>query len=431
MKKKTKVWLTSLLILSFAIVNLFLVWLDEENIEQKSYIQKWEQTFEEDLFQERLAEGTLKATTENHVYFDEQLGSFQQFLVEKGETVEAGTPLYEYVVRDYQTSIEETETKIAKVEGELLALEDYLTSVEFIDVPEPEEEDQPPFVEAEVAKQQRIAEVESQIGQKEAQLQALEDQLSDLESRDQVVQVESPYEGTVTNTSQSLEEPVVTIKQQDLVIKGLVDEGIHQQIEPDMKARGELLNQEYAWQGTIQTVDSFPEKEEDDVSYYPYEIQVDNVNEDLNPGYHTTVSFITKEEENAVTAEIGWIQERIEVVEPAEEENNPTDESETEDQTTDQEDQVKYQKQRFVWAMTNQGETVVQPIELGMTMGDLVQVTDGLALGQWIADEDETHFREGSTFLTPINLDHLSLIQTKESSGNTIWNYMKMGMLAR
>ncbi|WP_154657299.1 efflux RND transporter periplasmic adaptor subunit [Pontibacillus marinus] len=433
MKKKTKLWLTSLLILSFAIVNLFLVWLDETNIQQKSYIQKWEQTFEEDLYNELLAEGTLRATTENHVYFDEKLGSFQRFLVKEGQSVESGTPIYEYAVRDYQKSIAETETEIAKIEGELLALEDYLMSVEFIDVPEPdpEEENQRPFAEAEVAKQQRIAKVESQIAQKEAQLTALEDRLSDLESRDQVVQVASPYEGTVTNLSQSLQEPVVTLKQSDLVIRGLVDEGVHQQITTDMKARGELLNQEYAWKGTVDTIGTYPEKEEDEVSYYPYEIQVEDLKEDLNPGYHTTVSFITNEAQNAITAEIGWIQERIEEVEPAKEKDNPTDESDTEDQTTDQVDPLPFKKQRFVWAMTDKGETVIQPIELGMTMGDLVQVTDGLALGQWVADEKESQFREGSLFLTPINLDHLSLLQTKESNGKTIWNYMKMGMLVR
>ena len=106
-------------------------------------------------------------------------------------------------------------------------------------------------------------------------------------------------------------------------------------------------------------------------------------------------------------------------------------ESESEDQQTDQEDALAFKKQRFVWIMTDKGKTVTQPIELGMTMDDLVQVTNGVPLGQWIADEQEDHFREGSTFLTPINLDHLSLLQTKESSGETIWNYLKMGMLAR
>lgn len=434
MKTKTKIWLTSLLILSFAIVNLFLVWLDETTVEQKSYIQKWEQAFEEDLYNELLAEGTLQSTTENHVYFDEKLGSFQQFLVEEGQPVQAGDPLYEFVVRDYQENISETETEIAKLEGEISALEDYLMSVEFIEVPEPEEEEQPPFAEAEVAKQQKVAEVEAEIAQKEAQLTALEDRLSDLESRDQVVQVASPYEGTVTNVSQSLEEPVVTMKQSELVIRGLIDEGIHQQVEMDMKARGELLNQEYAWQGTVQTIDSFPEKEKDDVSYYPYEIQVENLNQDLNSGYHTTVSFITEEAQNAVTAKVGWIQERIEKVEQTDEEENGKDGTDTEGETdtgAEENQNESLKRQRFVWIMNDQGETVTQPIELGMTMDDLVEVTDGLSLGQWIADEDENHFREGGTFLTPINLDHLSLIQTKESNGATLWNYMKMGLLVR
>lgn len=431
MKPKTRRWLIISAVALFVMVNLLLVWLDEEDIEQKSYIQQWEQAFEEDLFNEVLGEGKFKSSTQNHVYFDEDIGSFNKFLVEEGDEVEAGDPLYEYIVRDYQENITRLETEVSSLEGEVAALEDYLRRVERIVIPEPEEEDQPPFVDAQLAKEQRIAQVEAQLAQKEAQLLAAESQLSDLNNRDEIVQVGSPFAGTVTRAAESLEEPVITLEESELVVSGLVDEGVRNDIQEGMKVVGTVQTEDFTWEGTVSRLAEYPEKEVDQVSQYPVEVEVPELAEGIHAGYHTTISFITAEANNVVTTEIGWIQERLEELEPLTEEQNASDESETKDQRFEQEDPTPFKKQRFVWTMNKDGRTVTQPIELGLTMRDLVEVTEGLEVGQWIADENEERFREGSLFLTPVNWDHLAFESIRSFDKRTMWDFLKMGLLVR
>ncbi|KGP71752.1 efflux RND transporter periplasmic adaptor subunit [Pontibacillus yanchengensis] len=436
MKKKTKIRLTLFGSLLFVAVNIFLVWFDEKELTRLSYIEEWEQTFEEDLYNEIENEGTFQSSTVEYSYFDKQAGSFKQFLVEEGDQVDVGDDLYEYVVRDYQADKQQLESQEDKLEGEIDALEDYVDAVEDTDIPEPEE-DERPYVDAELSKAQREAQANMMLEKKEAQLDVIEDQLDTLSDNGQVIQVGSQYEGTITDISETLDNPAITIKQDELVVAGKVHEGERNEIQEGMKVRGNLLNQNQTWEGALESVASYSEYEKDDTSYYNYTIELNEQPEGALQGYHTTVSFITGEAQNSLTAEIGWIQERLEEVkpeEPAEEtdteaEDNSTDESETPDQPSEEEGPAAFERQRFLWVMTSDGTTLTRPIETGLVMGDLVQITDGVGLGQWVADENESQFFDGGTFLTPINRDHLTLdsIQAQENW----WSAMKMGVLVR
>ncbi|MFC0525395.1 efflux RND transporter periplasmic adaptor subunit [Pontibacillus salicampi] len=437
-RRKTKFWATVTLFVLFGAVNMFLVWFDEEQeyIEQLSYIEEWEQVFEEDLYNDIQAEGTFESSTEQYSYFDEQAGSFQRFLVQEGDQVSVGDPLYEYVVRDYQADKQRLESQEEQMEEEVDALQDYRDAVQSADIPTPEE-DERPFVDAELSQEEKVAKAELEMEQKEAQLEVVQDQLSALTNNGEVIEVGSQYEGTVTTINETLENPAITIKQDELVVKGTINEGDRHKLATGMKTEGFLLNEEEYWQGKLTRLSSFADQEDEKTSYYEFTVEVEDLPEETLGGYHSTVAFITEEAENATTVQIGWVQERMEELIPpeeqeeeaAEEDDNPTDESETPDQPTDQEDAVPLKKQRFVWTITDEGTTVTTPIETGLVMGDLVQVTNGLSTGVWLADENERQFREEAPFITPINRDHLSL--TSVQAHENWWYGMKTGLIAR
>src|SRR5699024_5167889 len=74
--------------------------------------------------------------------------------------------------------------------------------------------------QAELIKEQYITEKEKELAQKEAELNSVESQLSELTSTGETVTVESPFEGIVTDVSETLEDPLLTIQSDDLIIKG-------------------------------------------------------------------------------------------------------------------------------------------------------------------------------------------------------------------
>src|SRR5699024_8692560 len=85
----------------------------------------------------------------------------------------------------------------------------------------------------EVIKKQYITEKEKELAQKEAEQTSVETQLSELTATGQTVTVESPYDGVVTNISETLEDPLITVQSAELVVKGELKEQDHSKVEPE------------------------------------------------------------------------------------------------------------------------------------------------------------------------------------------------------
>ncbi|GGD10447.1 transporter [Pontibacillus salipaludis] len=432
------------------IANIILLFLSENEVERKSYISKWDTPFRANLENVIEEEGVFQPSTEEYVYFDDDLGSFQQFVVEEGDQVDVGEPLYEYVVRDYYEAVDQLENQIEGLEEEVEALEDYVNEIEDIEVPEPEfnvdEEEEPsPFAEAEVIKSQSEAEARKELALKEAQLTALEDQLDEVEDRGEVIEVVSLFSGTVKKIDHSLKNPTVTISRSDeLVIAGKIDERHRQNLQEGMLARGTIDKLEQSWEGQVQSADDFPVEgsSEDGNSDYSYVVELNESVDEALPGYHSSIYFTIEEVKNAVTVYQNWIHIPIdgfddyvadyepedEVLSEEEEEVQETDSSEKEEGI---EVEGPLVEGPYAWVMNGKGEVEKRSLNLGMDEYNLQEVKEGLAVEDWVADEPSKEFRDSTTFLTSLNLEYLDWRGITTLKKDVMWEYAKMGLLMR
>ncbi len=347
MKKKSYLGrVIGLCIIALITANALLIYFDNQGkVERKSYINQWSKTITYNLYNTFSAKGVFASDESNEVYFDDQVGAFQEFLVTEGDSVQEGDDLYTYEVVDYNQQHTELESKISQLEDERDALDSYISEMENIDIPEPSESSSstssfpsPPgssstnsssefsqfnssangipssssssatgnsavYAQAKVEKQKAIAEKELELSQKEAMISMVEDQLDQLEESGQTITVTSPFSGTVTNVSKDLNDPLLTMQSTNLLVKGELNEEKRAETEENMTARIDVPDLELHLTGSVSSLRSFPK----DVkvhrsSSYPFEVTLDKPNDQLLPGYHANLEIVTDEAKGAVAA---------------------------------------------------------------------------------------------------------------------------------
>ncbi|RDW18621.1 efflux RND transporter periplasmic adaptor subunit [Oceanobacillus chungangensis] len=383
-----------LLIVLFIGANFLLVYLDKEGkVERTAYINEWSESFDADLADKLYTPGVLASASEEQLYFDKNLGSFKDFLIGEGETVSAGTPLYTYEVHNYYESEADLLNEQDKLEEEAAAIELAITEMERYRIPisttrvpnsftlteeELEIEFPESTVDATLLKEQFIVEKEKELAQKNAELTSIENQLTELQTTGDTITVESPFEGRIKSIATTLEDPIITIESADLHAVGELTENERVRIEQGLPVEIMLNEKEAALTGIVETVSESPKKLKiEGESIYPFDITLDEAAEveGLLPGYHADLAIIIEEALGATTL----FQNVI---------------------FTDS-----------VWKMAEGGRLVKQPVETGIHMDDMVEITSGISTGEWIAEEPTRQFREDATFITPLKTSPI----TKES----------------
>src|SRR5699024_4119282 len=257
----------------------------EQKVAKTTHIKEWTKTTEQDMYESILTEGVLDFSTENYVYFDDQLGEFQSFLVEKGEEVRLGESLYTYQIHNYYETQSNLESEIEKINGEISAIEAAISKMESFqpssssghadsqiyedDTSNPEESFLISFIEAingaqdlgqaEVIKEQYITEKEKELELKNAELNSVESQLSELTQTGDTITVESPYEGIISDVSETLEDPLLTIQSDELVVKSELTEQEHLNVEPGLSVHIEMKESGQTKEGKVEKVSQIPE----------------------------------------------------------------------------------------------------------------------------------------------------------------------------
>lgn len=125
MQTKQKVMLWSLLAALVIGINTYLVF-QKNSVQRSFYVTDWGKVRTGDLIQTLNKPGKTAPAEDHHVYFDQEQGVFQQFLVQKGDEVQDGTPLYEYTVTNAKENRQTLEGKVDELEGMQEDLESHL-----------------------------------------------------------------------------------------------------------------------------------------------------------------------------------------------------------------------------------------------------------------------------------------------------------------
>ncbi|ARI78859.1 efflux RND transporter periplasmic adaptor subunit [Halobacillus mangrovi] len=416
-KKNYKGRIIGLAIIALVTANAFLIYFDEdhEKVDRKSYVNEWSQAITYDLFETLDTEGVFASQESEEVYFSQEVGAFQEFLVEENQSVSEGDDLYTYEVQNYAQQESNLEGEIALLKEEINAIEDYINEIENYEVPEPESDNTSSFfnnsddtsdssepaqyVETEFQKQSKLAEQEAELTKKEAMLEMAEDQLDQLQEEGQTITVTSSFSGTITDISEELNAPLLTLKSTNLQIEGKFNEDERKLVEEDMAARIEVEDLNLELEGTLSSIHSFPEEVEvHRSSYYPFEVSIDESEEQLLPGYHADVDIVTAEALGAVTV---------------------------------MEDLLLTEKNLYAWVMNSEGRLERRAVTTGINEEGLIEVTEGLQEGEWLAYQPKDEFRRQAPFITPIKLRDLDFQDIIDVDEDTLTTYGLLGLLAR
>ncbi|WP_255584762.1 efflux RND transporter periplasmic adaptor subunit [Virgibacillus saliphilus] len=408
-------------IILFIGINFLLVYMDDDGkVERKSYLKNWSQVFEADVAEHLHKPGVLASVSEDHVYFDEDLGSFQEFLVEEGAEVSAGDPLYTYQVLDYVEAETDLMNEVDVLNEEIAAIETAISEMELYQIPDDEGDSSPqepplPFdfeeemleeemtelpeeeeienpeedeametaeepensVEAELMKEQYIIEKEKELAQRSAELSSVENQLTELQSDGDTITVESPFEGKIKTVQETLEDPLIAIESTAVQAEGELTEVERSQIEPGQAVEMTLTEKETFIEGEIAEVSDLPKAVEiEEESIYPFHVSLhedeETELEELLPGYHVNLRITLDESLGAA---------------------------------------VLFEDLIFsdaVWKMNEEGKLMEQGVETGIAMDDMLEITDGAAIGEFVAEEPAGQFRNGAVFITPLKVQEVA-----------------------
>ncbi|ALX49358.1 HlyD family efflux transporter periplasmic adaptor subunit [Lentibacillus amyloliquefaciens] len=463
--KRRKLLLTAVIL--FIGINSLLVYLDDvEKVPRLSYVEDWSSAVIKDMYETVETAGVLSPAEENNIYFDENQGSFDEFLVEEGANVNPGDDLFTYKTDNYYETMTELESKQQQLNGEIQAIEQSLASISAYPIPQTDMETElegdngtlnmtSQSVEANYMKEQYLAEKENELAQKEAELDSVQAQISELETTGETVTVESPYQGEVTDVTESLDNPVVTIRSLELQAEGELKENERMKVEAEMPVEVAVRENDTVLEGTLNEVSDTPETTTvNGLSIYPFTTSLEGESEDTEqqetPENDAAEDQISPDE----AAESDGTENSMDIQESDSSQENEESAAESEETeqsaeenllpgyhadltiTTNKSSEATAVRDDHLfdgdlWKMTSSGLLAKQPVETGIEMDDLTEVTEGAEPGEMIADSDKDQFRDGATFITPLELGDIEW-QDFGKYGNVDWKrYFIVGLLSR
>ncbi|KIL44677.1 hypothetical protein KP77_28980 [Jeotgalibacillus alimentarius] len=421
---KRSIWLIGVLAVIFAGVNLYLIKQDDLLIDRTSIVHDQKPSKSELVEEVMVKDGVVHTALEERVYFSEQLGMFTQFLVEEGDQVTPGTPLYEYTVSDLEEQRLVFESEIEQLEDEISAVESYLSELESIErkikdstasssaTARPsstlEDEELLITIELEVGVDVSDATVDQtrslinqQIGQQEAQVERLEaerdkyERLADGLEDSPVVTVESEYTGQIARLAEDISHPLITIYTDSLASKSELTDEEAKLVEEGMQARVASPVAESVGDGVVASNPLLPEQEPElnEKSLYPLNIDLLTANEDWFIGQHVVNEIVLEAAPNAVTMPVIGL------------------------------DISK------IYVLNEMGLVEPRIVEIGILDGDRQQILSGLNAGEWVTVDPEQIERSGMPYITPMKVARLTFDNLGYTGQRTNWKYVLLGVL--
>jgi HlyD family secretion protein len=423
-------------IIIFIGVNYLLLFLDkEQKVDRLAYVSEWLPAFQTDMKEEVNKPGVLSPMQENHLYFSEETGEFQEFLMEEGVEVQVGDPLYTYRVTNYYETVAELEQQQRKLTGEVQAVEGAISDMNRYQIPRSTQgtatadTEQPTIqielpenpVEAAMMKDQYLIEKKKELAAKEAELSSIEAQLNELEATGDTITVESPYEGLVTEVSTTLDAPLLTIAGKELQAEGEFTEQERSRITEGLPVHIQVDAKVMALEGTLEKIQKTPENVSiKGESIYPFSVAIE---EDEQAEQQENQESMVEKEESAEES-----NEEAEELLPGYHVNLSIITDESKDAT------VLFEKNLHagaVWKMNEKGKLMKQKIETGLYMASMVEITKGMKAGEWAATERKSQFRHQATFITPLQWYKFKVKEVVSSKYEDWGKYFVTGLLSR
>jgi HlyD family secretion protein len=414
-------WTIIILISIFVVMNFYLIFKKDSAVARSKYIDEWTEVKEQNLIVSKHKEGVVAPLEEQHVYFQSDAGVFEQFLVDEGEEVQAGTPLFEYSSTNAEETMDKLDTEIERLESEKDALEDNIDNLERI-----ERSLSNSTTEENLSKEAVASSIEAQIYEKELQLSRIEGEIDKYEELVSIannglsnLNIQSPISGVVRSISHDLQNPIVTITSNEQQVKGILEEDEVLAIEEGMKVVITSKKSPGKLEGTISKVAVNPndKPQVDKQSQYEFTVQFaevpieeqevtneekgDEAGELMEPaalevftGAHVDIKIITKEVENALTVS------------------------------------EKTMRDHSIFVLKGNGTIEKRPIETGIEVNNVHEVTSDVEKGELIV-LNPSKIRNNTTFFTQVDISDMKKKDFTQMGKKEILKYVGRGILSR
>ncbi|MFK2826375.1 hypothetical protein QYG89_11990 [Bacillus sp. B190/17] len=409
---KKKVWLTASAL--FVASNLYLTFKDDSKADRTQWLTKWTQSANDDVVETFQTTGVVIPADEYPIYFDKDQGTFLKFLVEKGQNVGVGTPLFEYSSARLEREIEkleaektQTEKQIRLIDRQISKLNNILSKIEKEEKAEIDNEDNP-----KVTNSAAKVTVENEIIHQETEKQKLEEEvakydtlIAKTESEKSSLIVKSDKSGIVKELNSELNNPIMTIRSSEVAMQGVFNEQQLNKVKEGLTIHASVDPLPVTFHGEISSIEKFPEQEPSvkRQSLYPFVAQLDKNNvedaaDQLLPGMKANVTVVTNEAVQAVTVPASTL--------------------------------IKSGKKSYVFVLNSKGKIEKRAVKKGLIVDGLQEIKSGLKAGEKIvADPTKLMIQKGE-FITPADYDSLNKKQLQQLTKKERVKFLLMGILS-
>lgn len=437
MKKRTAI-LTATGAL-FIATNVFLTLHNDSKVSRTNFLTSWFVAKAETLTETLQTAGVVTPTEEHPIYFNGEEGGFQQFYVQKGDSVTAGTPLYEYKSAQVDVDRQRLETEIKQLNREVALIEDQVQQLEYLQTVSAGSSSDSVAVSGdglvttvpglkletlvEVTIEKEIYDKEREIRNLEKEIEVHEGNLAALE-RNNELDVSSQVNGTVKEINLDLKNPIMTIISADPKVQGTFTEKDLATVAEGMEAyiTSDLIQDKLA--GKLTKIASHS-KEDPDVSKeseFSFEIELDP-----QPASETLVAStagMDEAEEMVVDSEGTELEDPWELADDDLGQSQPinlvhgqhvnitiiTDQRVGAVTVTDE----QIQNGSYLYVLTRTGKVERRFIKMGLEVDDRIEIINGLQVGETVVENPKRVAKQHAPFITRLDLLRLNLNLLKD-----------------
>jgi HlyD family secretion protein len=406
MKKKTAIILSAGIL--FVSGNLYLALKNDGKAVRSSYITSWTEIGKETMTETLHAEGVVTPEEEHHIYYDPNSSEFKSFLVEEGDEVDSGTPLFEYSSDNIDRELARLEAEKDQLETEATLLDEQIQQLAYLQTVSASSTDNSLPVAGDgttasssndlmvVSIEKEIYDKELEKSRVEAEIEKYEDMIDSYDGSDQL-EISSEVAGSVKKINYELNNPIVTIISDIPKVEGTFSERDLQHVQEGMEVFVKSDQVKGTVGGTLTKIAKHPESDPSvkKESHFPYEVELELEDKEIVHGTHVDVSVITNQVVNAAV-----VPER----------------------SVD-----KGKKNSYIYVLNEVGKVEKRKITKGLQIGGKTEVKKGAKPGELVVRKPENVQKAGSSFFSKLQPAILNKKTFKDEGKRSLFKQVMVG----
>lgn len=417
-EKEMKRWKAlSAVLVSGALIatNIYLITKEDSKASRSIFVEDWTKVKQATVIETFQTKGVTTSAEEYKVYFDGADKDFQRFLVKEGDEIKAGTPLYEYKLKDIDQQVGNLKQEIAELDGEITGIGDYIQKLTDYKKKVPsaskvsdvlQNSNLDPNASADLissALEQEIYKQELEKRKLEEGKKKLDSQLKTLNEQSGPLTIDSKVDGVVKKVDDTLGNPVMTVVSAQQAIGGVLSESELRKTKVGMRVKINSPLLDKTMNGTIGHVGQYPTKEPslEQSSVFPFQVMMEAAEEQATPlviGSKVEVTVITNE-----SIDVPTVPSKI----------------------------VHSQSKPYLFRLTEKGYVNKEYITSGLKADKKLEIVKGPVKGDVVLVSPRKIPKNHSTFITPIQTKKIAFSACKNFTTREKLRYFLIGMVEK